>query len=135
MAVERVDPGGPADHAGLRAGDRIVSPVEKLYNFPGNVRELEAMVFDAVARHNGAVLSLQSFRETIGAGAVDVEPESGASPNGWTFPQAAAHVDQAEEALIDEALTRADGNQGIAAGLLGISRQALNKRLHCRVRA
>jgi two-component system nitrogen regulation response regulator GlnG len=37
---------------------------------------------------------------------------------------------EAEEALITEALRRADGNQGVAAVLLGISRQALNKRLH-----
>jgi DNA-binding NtrC family response regulator len=36
------------------------------------------------------------------------------------------------EALITEALRRADGNQGIAAGLLGISRQALNQRLRRR---
>jgi DNA-binding protein Fis len=32
--------------------------------------------------------------------------------------------------LIDEALRRADGNQTIAARLLGISRTALNKRLN-----
>jgi len=31
--------------------------------------------------------------------------------------------------LITEALTRSNGNQGIAASILGISRQALNKRL------
>jgi DNA-binding NtrC family response regulator len=36
---------------------------------------------------------------------------------------------EAEEALINEALASADGNQGIAAGILGVSRQALNKRL------
>src|SRR5262249_7769067 len=35
------------------------------YRFPGNLRELEAMVFDAVARHQGTVLSLQSFREIV----------------------------------------------------------------------
>jgi two-component system, NtrC family, nitrogen regulation response regulator GlnG len=39
---------------------------------------------------------------------------------------------EAEEALITEALSRADGNQGVAAGLLGVSRQALNKRLRRR---
>jgi DNA-binding NtrC family response regulator len=38
-------------------------------------------------------------------------------------------LDEAEEALVQEALRRADGNQGVAAGLLGLSRQALNKRL------
>ena len=36
---------------------------------------------------------------------------------------------QAEEALITEALKRAGGNQGAAARLLGITRQALNRRL------
>ena len=36
---------------------------------------------------------------------------------------------EAEETLIAEALARAGGNQGVAAGLLGLSRQALNKRL------
>jgi DNA-binding NtrC family response regulator len=35
------------------------------YSFPGNVRELEALVFDAVARHQGTILSLQSFKEAV----------------------------------------------------------------------
>ncbi|MCZ6577399.1 MAG: helix-turn-helix domain-containing protein [Acidiferrobacterales bacterium] len=35
----------------------------------------------------------------------------------------------AERILISEALRRADGDQGIAAGMLGRTRQALNKRL------
>ena len=38
-------------------------------------------------------------------------------------------LDEAEDALVSEALRRAEGNQGIAATLLGLSRQALNKRL------
>jgi len=37
---------------------------------------------------------------------------------------------QAEHLLIEEALRRSNGNQSIAALSLGISRQALNKRLH-----
>ncbi|HYW84514.1 MAG TPA: helix-turn-helix domain-containing protein, partial [Spirochaetia bacterium] len=36
------------------------------------------------------------------------------------------------ELLVDEALRRAGGNQSIAAGMLGISHQALNRRLHQR---
>jgi DNA-binding protein Fis len=36
---------------------------------------------------------------------------------------------QIEQLLVDEALRRAGGNQAIAAMMLGISRQALNKRL------
>ena len=38
-------------------------------------------------------------------------------------------VKEMEECLIAEALNLAGGNQGAAASLLGISRQALNKRL------
>jgi DNA-binding NtrC family response regulator len=106
-------------------------PLLKSHPFPGNVRELEAMVFDAVTRAQGPVLSLQSFKAAIGAGSqVAGETSDGGSRASMEilrdrFPT----LHEAEETLIDEALARAEGNQGIAAGLLGLSRQALNKRL------
>ena len=40
-----------------------------------------------------------------------------------------------ETDLIEEALKRSGGNQSIAAGILGISRQALNRRIKTRERA
>jgi DNA-binding NtrC family response regulator len=90
------------------------------------------MVFDAVARHQGNVLSLASFRELIqGPGvlpAAELEAAGGTAP-AWLQAPSLPTLQQAEEALIAEALRRASGNQGVAAGLLGISRQALNKRL------
>ena len=36
---------------------------------------------------------------------------------------------ESEQVLIDEALRRNNGNQTLAASLLGLSREALNKRL------
>lgn len=36
------------------------------YGFPGNVRELQAMVFDAVARHKSGILSMDVFKKIIG---------------------------------------------------------------------
>ena len=36
-----------------------------VYHFPGNVRELRSMVFDAVAQHQSGVLSLESFRRAL----------------------------------------------------------------------
>jgi DNA-binding NtrC family response regulator len=45
------------------------------------------------------------------------------------FPDRLPTQKEAEDQLIAEALQRADGNQGVAASLLGLSRQALNKRL------
>jgi DNA-binding NtrC family response regulator len=101
----------------------------KTYSFPGNVRELEAMVFDAVTRHKGTVLPLQSFREAIGVSPSLVEAEPAETSSAWTSADPLPTLHQAEEALVNEALARADGNQGVAAALLGISRQALNKRL------
>ncbi|MDX1777614.1 MAG: helix-turn-helix domain-containing protein, partial [Thermodesulfobacteriota bacterium] len=38
-------------------------------------------------------------------------------------------IKQATDLLVREAMQRADGNQSIAAGMLGISQQALSKRL------
>lgn len=46
-----------------------------------------------------------------------------------TFPEKLPTLKEAEDLLIREALQRAEGNQSIAALCLGISRQALNKRL------
>jgi len=105
----------------------------KAYSFPGNVRELEALVFDAVARHQGVTLSLASFKDAIAARprltAFAEEPESGTTPLGAELADRLPTLRESEQRLIDEALKRADGNQGVAAGLLGLSRQALNKRL------
>jgi DNA-binding NtrC family response regulator len=106
------------------------------YAFPGNVRELEAMVFDAVARHQGGSLSLQAFKDAIEAARplVAAERASAAvlpSQNGWDM-EPLPTLKEAEDTLIDAAMRYADGNQGVAAGLLGLSRQALNKRLRRR---
>jgi DNA-binding NtrC family response regulator len=106
------------------------------YTFPGNVRELEAMVFDAVARHQGGSLALQAFKDAMEAGrsllaSVPRPAPALSAPNAWEAePLPTLH--EAEEALIAAALQHADGNQGVAAGLLGLSRQALNKRLRRR---
>jgi len=107
-----------------------------LYPFPGNVRELEALVFDAVARHTGGVLSMDSFRQVIGdqptGTATDV---SGSRPEGETNPfiEFFGHfptIAEVEAYLIEQAMKRTKGNQGMAAKLLGMGRQTLNKRLN-----
>jgi two-component system, NtrC family, nitrogen regulation response regulator GlnG len=103
------------------------------YAFPGNVRELEAMIFDAVARHQGGLLSLQSFKAAIAADPSategEIDPAIPLMSLSTLFPDRLPTLAEAQEALIAEALRRTDGNQGLAAGMLGLSRQALNKRL------
>jgi DNA-binding NtrC family response regulator len=118
----------------MKAGaiDYLVKPVE---TNPGNVREPEAMLFDAVARHQGGPLSLQSFKAAIAEGppASHDGIESTTLISLFTlFLDRLPTLGEAREVLIAEALRRAEGNQGLAAGMLGLSRQALNKRLERR---
>jgi DNA-binding NtrC family response regulator len=103
------------------------------YPFPGNVRELKTMVYDAVIQHGSGILSIGNFRKRIGqemslsAAAPPPEDAEGETP----LPVAGGFptLKGAESRLIGEAMKRAKNNQGIAATLLGITRQALNKRL------
>jgi DNA-binding NtrC family response regulator len=98
--------------------------------FPGNVRELRSMVHDAVSRLSSPTLTLEDMRKVIRPETPREPGES--SPTRILFPERLPTLDQAAELLIDEALSRAGGNQSIAAGMLGISHQALNRRLHQR---
>lgn len=107
-------------------------------SFPGNVRELEGFIDDAVARHQSGVLSMDSFKAAMNLektmfGDVPLTvPETESSPgpsDRFSFTGDFPTIREVEEYLIDQALERAEGNQTIAADLLGITRQTLNKRL------
>ncbi|MGO9310670.1 MAG: sigma-54-dependent transcriptional regulator [Spirochaetia bacterium] len=95
--------------------------------FPGNVRELRSLVYDSVSRQASPTLSLADFKAGI-TRETPHEPDEPA-PALLAFPDRLPTLDQAAALLIDEAVKRANGNQSIAAGMLGISHQALNKRL------
>jgi DNA-binding NtrC family response regulator len=102
------------------------------YSFPGNVRELRAMVYDAVALHSRGVLSMDSFIKAMGA--TPATPPKVADRPGEAvlrFPDGSIPtLKDAEKVLIDQALKLSDGNQGLAARYLGITRQGLNKKLN-----
>jgi DNA-binding NtrC family response regulator len=100
------------------------------HDFPGNVRELRSLVHDSVSRQSSPTLSLADLKVALRR---ETPPEPGESSQPLVaFFAKLPTLDQAAELLIQEALKRARGNQSIAAGMLGITHQALNKRLHQR---
>ncbi len=100
------------------------------YGFPGNIRELEAMIHDAVSLHEGRILSMKSFVERIGQQKLDEHvPNLSAGENPFSGLGELPSLQQAGQLLVDDAMRRAEGNQSIASRLLGISQPALSKRL------
>ncbi len=103
------------------------------HNFPGNVRELESMIFDAVSNHRSGKLSMDLFKRHIFREEQPIVTDSEQCLDEVdvpiSFSQKLPTLKQAERFLVAEAMRRAEGNQSIAAMSLGISRQALNKRL------
>ena len=101
------------------------------YDFPGNVRELKAMVYDAVSLHQGGVLSMEAFLRAIGERPVELAPEQAAEPGANPFysVERLPGFTEAIDLLVGEAVRRAEGNQSIAARLLGVSQPTLSKRL------
>ncbi len=103
-------------------------PLLEIYDFPGNIRELRSMIFDAVSKQTEKMLSLKSFKEAMGK---DVQVFSTKQTEELIiFKDRLPTIAQASDILIAEAMKRAKGIRSTAAILLGISPQALGKRLN-----
>jgi two-component system, NtrC family, response regulator HydG len=110
----------------------LASQLKRL-NFPGNIREFKALVYDAVARHNNGPLILKNFPGL--AGQLPMEPivsldlddkgEEFLNSLFGRFPT----LQEIEEFMISRAMKLADGKLSVAAALLGITRQGLHKRI------
>ena len=142
----RVDIRPLADHFLARSASSLGKPEPILseecrdrlrsYDFPGNVRELESLIHDAVAGSVDGRVDSESFLSRI---SLPYSPEAGSGPPpglsregelpicviGDVFPS----LKEAELALVRLALKRCNGNVSLAASMLGISRQTVYKWL------
>lgn len=99
--------------------------------FPGNVRELRGTLLRAQIAAVGGVLDRAHFEAFFpGKTPAASLPSTEGVADGWlpVLPQLPT-IRQAVQALIQEALRRSGHNQSQAAHLLGITPQALSKRL------
>lgn len=101
------------------------------YDFPGNVRELKGMIYDAVSRHKCGVLSMESFDYVIGKKETSFQSFSVDNMNENPFynMERLPGFFEVINLLVAEAIRRSKGNQSIAAKLLGVSQPTLSKRM------
>lgn len=95
------------------------------YDFSGNVRELESMVFNVVSQCQGDNLPFDLFAEVIEQRIPKNKKKDFLCLSSANIPT----IKEAVTSLIDRALSETGGNQTQAAKLLGITQQALSKRL------
>lgn len=111
-------------------------PLLRNYIFPGNIRELEGMINNAVSTHKSGPLPISTFKKRIRATGL-LNPSQHNNPSSTpaedgepiTFGNNLPTLKEAQKKLILEALRRSNRKIALAADLLGITRQALSKRM------
>jgi DNA-binding NtrC family response regulator len=91
------------------------------YHWPGNVRELENVIERSLVLCTGTRLDAPDIR-------LDTAPRARPQTVENFLPEGMT-LDEFEQAILREALRRAEGNKSQAARLLGLSRNALRYRL------
>jgi DNA-binding NtrC family response regulator len=105
------------------------------YTYPGNIRELNHIIFDALSHHKDKMLSMENFKKYIhnqtlpSDSNVDRTLLKSEDSSLFSVLNQLPTLKESSNLLIQEALHRSGGNQAIAADMLGITRQALNWRL------
>jgi DNA-binding NtrC family response regulator len=118
-----------------KAAPRISAELQYLlcdYEFPGNVRELENRIIDAVVVNRSGLLTrddlpdLTSNKEVVGSLQGDYEGRQFSMHLVFNeFPT----LEQIEQIIVQEAIKWSGGKKGVAAELLGVTRQTFRKKL------
>jgi DNA-binding NtrC family response regulator len=91
------------------------------YPFKGNIRELKSMVYDAISRYRKGPIAADLFKG-MGPFGSGIRPKN-------DLPGSLPTLKEASRELVEKAMEQTLGNQSAAAVILGISQQALSKRL------
>jgi DNA-binding NtrC family response regulator len=94
--------------------------------FPGNVRELQSLIFDAVAQCEDPVLGSTYFQ---GQSAGHGKPDSSARSFSISYSGDLPRLEDVEEFFVAEALRLTNDNHTAAATLLGVSQSTISRRI------
>jgi DNA-binding NtrC family response regulator len=98
------------------------------YRFPGNIRELSSLIYDAVSRSDAERLELAFFKDYIDKRDNETEASAPSRFSALFGKNRLPTLRETEKALIREALTQCGGNQSAAARLIGVSQSTLSRR-------
>ncbi len=110
----------------------------RAYAFPGNIRELRAMIANALTSHTSRMLSSESFKAYIAdtngpiptpAVVESTDPFANLRFDPEAMPKLKETTNRVAAILIEQAMAIAGGNQTVASRILGISQQALSLKL------
>ena len=105
----------------------------RTYPWPGNIRELENTLHNAVLLNPDSVLTPENLRLTSAVAAQQSPMDDGDELTRFMRSQLIAHsgalYDRLLRAMIQTAMSQSDNNQSQAASLLGISRHTLRTQL------
>ena len=94
--------------------------------YPGNIRELQSLVFDAMVRCEGPVLGPAYFQAH---GTDQAKSDTSSQSPFISYSGHLPRLEEAEEFFMAEALRLTNGNHTAAAALLGVSQSTLSRRV------
>ena len=117
---------------GIERSDRLPAYIIrtlKSCDFPGNVRQLQAVMSDMAMVFSGRKPSECEASTFFSRHGIKPASSEGTSGHTFTYFGDFPTLKEIEHYIVDSALKESDGNISSAAKLLGITRQALHKRL------
>ncbi len=99
------------------------------FEYPGNIRELQSLIYDAVSRSQASGITVESLERKSDSKTSSLRPHQEVSWDSIVgcfgrFPT----LREAEECLIEIAMKQSGGNQSSAAELLGVSQSTMSRR-------